>query len=261
MGNFSLDFIGLQNIKTLFAYYPALLTHDFENRMRQSIRVLHYQYLYGACEEAQTILPKYPTDNLFDTIMKLYNKRRKRHLAGFLLLHCFENALRSTLAVEIAHLYNHDADDWFLKKQGRNAKENQLLRQVATILAKRQLEISAPQNTFDVFDLFSLWDLQKITEAHWNKLAPLFTSEKSYKNQPIPRYKTQEHLIGTINKIRHARNEIFHNKPTQIKFQNDVENLLLRLGYNLQDAIDIGEIRNVIPLQYNYDSESTPSPE
>ena len=85
--------------------------------------------------------------------------------------------------------------------------------------------------------------------------------KKRYKNQPLPQYKTRKQLIGKIDKIRRARNEIFHNKPTQIKFQNDVENLLLRLGYNLQDAIDIGEIRNVIPLQYNYDSESTPSPE
>ena len=74
--------------------------------------------------------------------------------------------------------------------------------------------------------------------------------------------KTREHLIGKIDKIRRARDEIFHNKPTQIKFQSDIENLLLRLGYNLQDAIDIGEIRNVIPLQYNYNnSKSTPSPE
>ncbi|MDE6979152.1 MAG: hypothetical protein K2O85_06250 [Helicobacter sp.] len=153
--------------------------------MRQGIRVLHYQYLYGACKEAQTILPKYPTDNLFDTIMNLYNKRRKRHLSCFLLLHCFENALRSTLAVEIANLYNYDVDDWFLKKQGRNAKENRLLRQVAAILAKRQLEISTLQNTFDVFELFSLWDLQKITEDHWDTLTPLFKSKKRYKNQPL----------------------------------------------------------------------------
>lgn len=261
MGDFCLESARLRNIKALFVGYPTLLTTDFENRMRQGIRVLHYQYLYGACKEAQTILPKYPTNNLFETIMRIYNKKRKRHLASFLLLHCFENALRSTLAVEIANLYNHNADDWFLKEKGRNTKEKRLLGQVTAILAKRELEISTLHNTFDVFDLFSLWDLQKITKDHWGKLAHLFTSEKSYKNQPLPQYKTREHLIGTIDKIRRARNEIFHNKPTRIRFQNDVENLLLRLGYNLRDAIDIGEICNVISLQYNYDSESTPSPE
>lgn len=261
MGDFCLESARLRNIKALFVGYPTLLTTDFENRMRQGIRVLHYQYLYGACKEAQTILPKYPTNNLFETIMRIYNKKRKRHLASFLLLHCFENALRSTLAVEIANLYNHNADDWFLKEKGRNAKENQLLRQVAAIATKRKLTISNINSTFDIFDFFSLGDLQRIMEHHWNEIASLFTSEKSYKNQSLPQYKTRQHLIAKIDKIRRARNEIFHNKPTQIRFQNDVENLLLRLGYNLRDAIDIGEICNVISLQYNYDSESTPSPE
>ena len=49
------------------------------------------------------------------------------------------------------------------------------------------------------------------------------------------------------------RNETFHNKPIKLKFQKDLEILLLRLGYNLYGAINIGDIHNAIHLKYQYD--------
>ena len=64
---------------------------------------------------------------------------------------------------------------------------------------------------------------------------------------------TKTHLINKINQIRCARNDIFHNKPTKIKFKKDLEAILLRLGYNLKDAIDIGEIQNGVKLKYKYE--------
>lgn len=247
---FCLDSEYLCNIKMLFSAFPHLLTLDFEERIKQSIKVLHYQYLWGACKEAHAILSKTNADNLFNLIMTLYNKRRKTHQANFLLLHCFENALRSTLAVEIASLYNTDKDNWFLKSQSDNAKENKLLKQIQTIARTRNLQEF--QNTFEVFDIFSLGDLQRILSDHWGELAPLFNSQETYKNQALPVYGTRQSLITKIDKIREARNAIFHNKPTKIKFQRDLEILLLRLGYNLQDAITIGEIQSCITLRYNY---------
>ncbi|WP_297578500.1 CAAX protease [uncultured Helicobacter sp.] len=254
MGHFNLEIENLNKIKGLFTQYPHLLTSDFDKRITQSIRVLHFRYLWGVCREAQIVLPKFHTDNLFDFIMSFYNKRRKTHQAHFLLLHCFENALRSTLAVEIANLYNQDKDDWFLKPQSQNAKENKLLRQIANITDKRHLQISSFKNTFEVFDIFSLGDLQQILDNHWSELAPLFKNPKEYKNQMLPTYGTKESLLTKINKIRNARNEIFHNKPTKIKFQKDLEILLLHLGYNLKDAIAVGEIQSVIKLQYQYET-------
>lgn len=253
MKHFSLESEHLQKIKSLFVAYPSLLTPDFESRMQQSIRVLHHKYLYGACKEAQAILPKYTNDNLFELIMTIYNKKRKLHQANFLLLHCFENALRSTLAVEIANLYNQDKDNWFLKDNGKNAKEQKLLKQISNITKKRKISRDSFKNSFEVFDIFSLGDLQYILKNHWNELSFLFTTPKDYKNQPIPCYETQKHLMHKIDQIRCARNEIFHNKPTKIKFHNDLEILLLRLGYNLKDAINIGVIHDVIRLKYRYD--------
>lgn len=186
--------------------------------------------------------------------MGLYAKRRKIHQARFLLLHCFENALRSTLAVEIANLYNQDKDNWFLKTHSKNLKEYKLLRQITNITKKRKLHISDFKNSFEIFDIFSLGDLQQILANHYNELSSLFKNTKEYKNQVLPSYGTKAHLINKIDKIRCARNEIFHNKPTKIKFEKDLEILLLRLGYNLKDAITIGEIQSVIKLKYQYKS-------
>ncbi|WP_163535246.1 hypothetical protein [Helicobacter suis] len=53
-----------------------------------------------------------------------------------------------------------------------------------------------------------------------------------------------------IKRIRGARNEIFHNKPTHIKFKRDVEILLLRLGYNLKKASKIVNVRDFLNLKF-----------
>lgn len=250
MGTFSLETENLQKIKQIFREYPHLITLDFENRMRQSIRVLHYQYLYSACKETQAILPKYIHHNLFELIMNIYNKKRRSHQAKFLLLHCFENALRSTLAAEIANLYNEHEDHWFLKKAGtgQNEEENELLKKIARIKRKQKIF----KNTFEVFDIFTLGDLQDILKTHWETIAYLFVQPKYYKNQPLPAY-GKEHLMVKMSRIRNVRNETFHNKPTKLKFQKDLEILLLRLGYNLYDAINIGNISDSICLKYQYD--------
>lgn len=250
MGTFSLETENLQKIKQIFREYPHLITLDFENRMRQSIRVLHYQYLYSACKETQAILPKYIHHNLFELIMNIYNKKRRSHQAKFLLLHCFENALRSTLAAEIANLYNEHEDSWFLKKAGtgESEEENELLKKIARIKRKQKIF----KNTFEVFDIFTLGDLQDILKTHWETIAYLFVQPKYYKNQPLPAY-GKEHLMVKMSRIRNVRNETFHNKPTKLKFQKDLEILLLRLGYNLYDAINIGNISDSICLKYQYD--------
>ncbi|WP_139452272.1 hypothetical protein [Campylobacter armoricus] len=190
--SFSLQNFEYERIKILFCDFTNLLNQDFETRMKKAFGVLHFDYLWGVCKEAEKILVKYKKDgNLFDLIMKLYTKKRKIHQANFLLLHCFENALCSTLCVKIAKLYNtSNSDSWFLN---RASSSNGL-----------------------------------------NNIVKLFEKRK-------------KHL-----KDRKARNEIFHNKPTKIKFHKDLEILLLRLDYNLEDAIKIGEISAAIQLKYNY---------
>lgn len=247
---FSLENKYYDKIKGLFVAYPDLLTDDFERRIKKSIRVLHFSYLWGACKEAQIIANKNQNIILFDLVMSIYNKRRDAHQAKFLLLHCFENALRSTMAVITANTFNQTQDDWFL--QDSTDKSQQSIKQKAhNIASKRKLEIQH-FNTFKVFDLFSMGDLEHILKTHYHLFSHLFSKPQQYKEQSIPTCPTKTYLIKTITRIRDARNEIFHNKPSKIKFQKDVEILLLRLGYNLLDATKLGDIQKFINLKFKY---------
>lgn len=246
--SYSLQDYEYEKIKNLFYKHQELLVEDFESRMKKALRVLHFQYLWGSCREAEISLRKYDKNNLFDLIMLLYAKRRKIHQANFLLLHCFENALRSTLCVKIANLYNQNQDDWFLNKTPQNKRLKAMLKLVD--MRKSHLKSEA-KSSWEVFDCFYLVDLEDIIKWHWNELSYIFKDRKTYKDQPLPSY-NKDHLLTTISRIRKVRNEIFHNKPTKIKFRKDLETLLLRLDFNLEEAVKIGEISSVINLQYNY---------
>lgn len=254
-----------EKIASLFQDTPRLVAGEFEVKIKQSIRVLHHSYLWGACKEAQILLTKKNgkfEGNLFELIMQLYNKRRNRHQANFLLLQCFENALRSTMAIEIANALNTNKDDWFMQPIGANAMQNYLIKKIDTIIALRNKKLQAPLNkqnmsSFDVFDLFSLGDLELILNKYYYPyFESFFIKPKIYKNQEIPAFGTKQHTINTITRIRNARNEIFHNKPTKIKFQKDLEILLVRLGYNLQKACQIQNLHSFVNLKFNYSKQS-----
>ncbi|HIF9959302.1 TPA: hypothetical protein ACX8FT_000358 [Campylobacter coli] len=171
--SFSLQDIEYERIKTLFSNFPNLLNKDFEIRMKKALGVLHFDYLWGACKEAEKILAKYKQDNLFDLIMRIYTKKRKTHQANFLLLHCFENALRSTLCVKIANLYNvNNSDSWFLNQNPNSHGLNNILR----LFNKRKNHLKGrnAQNSWEAFDCFYLVDLEDIISSHWSEFCPHF---------------------------------------------------------------------------------------
>lgn len=251
--SFCLEESTYQRIESLFTSSSFSLPQDFKTRMIKSINVLHFWYLWGACKEAQKLLEKNQIENdLFGLIMRIYSKRRKNHQANFLLLHCYENALRSTLAVKVSKLYNTNQDDWFLQSSTQNAKLQSLIK----IVKRRCKVVDSQMNTWQVFDNFYLIDLEEILIDHWGEFSHIFKDTKSYKGQELPIWGTKDHLKTKLSQIRKARNEIFHNKPTKIKFKRDLEILLLRLGYNLEDAIDIGDIKEAITLQFSYKNKA-----
>lgn len=92
-------------------------------------------------------------------------------------------------------------------------------------------------------------DLEELSDEYWHVIEGVFASEKKYKSQTLPAY-GRAHLKTKIGQIRKARNEIYHNNPTKIKFAKDLEILLLRMGYNLQDAINSCDFRGDIKLKY-----------
>lgn len=57
--------------------------------------------------------------------------------------------------------------------------------------------------------------------------------------------------------IRKARNDIFHNNPPKTKAKSitvNIEILLLRLGFNLNDAFkNISNLNHMVNLKYKYD--------
>lgn len=250
--SFELDVSSYEKIEKLFISFK--LKCDFKFRMIKGISILHFGYLWGACKEAQKILEKnQKCEDLFELIMKIYSKRCKNHQANFLLLQCYENALRSTLVVKIANLYNKLDDDWFKSSE---EVSNPALKNLLKKVKKRCQKIDEYNSTWQIFDDFCLIDLEEILIEHWSEFAYIFKDKKIYKNQVLPSFGTKEHLKTKLSQIRKARNETYHNKPTKIKFKKDLKILLLRLGYNLENAIDIGEIKEAIVLRFNYNSAS-----
>ncbi|MBT0880821.1 MULTISPECIES: hypothetical protein [unclassified Campylobacter] len=233
-----------KKIEDLFANYQFLLVDDFKDRMIKAIKTLHFEYLLGSCKEAKKLLEKYNKEyNLFELIMVIYNKRRRNHQTKSLLLHCFENTLRSTVAINYANHYNKNEDNWFCNIIDINMAKR-INRQC------KELDLNNT-NTFEIFDCFRMMDLQEIINENWNLYSIIFAEYKEYKNQELPPY-DKNHLYTKIGQIRKVRNEIFHNKPTKIRFQKDLEILMLRMEFNLKDAINIGNIADGISLQYKY---------
>lgn len=246
-----------KSLVDLFENYPSLITSSFEEKIKRSMGVLHHEYLWGACKEALALLDKNQgviQKSLFDAIMDIYSKRRNQHQAKFFLLQCFENALRSVMAITFANAFNRDKDDWFLRS---NDERSYLIRKIDSIIRLRNKKLKESIHkenctTFDIFDLFSLGDLEEILEKYYYPhFEWIFKEEKIYKGQILPAFGTKQHAINTIKRIRSARNEIFHNKPTNIKFQKDVEILLLRLGYNLQKASKSVHLQGFLHLKFD----------
>ncbi|WP_163535348.1 Abi family protein [Helicobacter suis] len=251
-----------KNLEVLFANHPSLITPSFEKKIKRSVGVLHHGYLLGACKEAVALVDKNQgkiQNNLFDAIMDIYSKRRNQYQAKFFLLQCFENALRSTMATTFASAFNRSKDDWFLRFSN---DYRYVIGKIDSIICLRNKKLKEPiykENctTFDIFDLFSLGDLEEILEKYYYPhFEWIFKEEKIYKGQILPVFGTKQHAIDTITRIRSARNEIFHNKPTRIKFQKDVEILLLRLGYNLSKASKSINLQGFLHLKFG---EEVPS--
>ncbi|GMB90334.1 CAAX protease [Helicobacter ailurogastricus] len=233
MYNIQQDFF--ERLVYLFQGYPHLVTPLFEKKIKQSIEVLHHQYLYGACKETKILFDKNQgriDRDLFDVVMDNYHKRLERHQAYFFILQCFEHALRSTMATTLANAFNRDRDDWFLHKSPHCSY---LVDKANARSKKLNKPIKDGCTTFDIFDLFSLGDLEHLLRHYYPYFEHnIFKAQKAYKGQPLLVYETKQHALSTIKRIRDARNEVFHNKPTHIKFQKDVVVLLLRLGYDLE---------------------------
>ena len=240
-----------KDIKEIFYEYPELLDSSFEMRMKSYIPGCYHEYLLGACKEAREVMKvdKTPRD-LYIFITHLNNKREEHYLAKTFLLHCFEKAFRTFLAIEISNLYNVEKDDWFFKKQTcKNNAFNFLLKK----MREREKYLDGKEKTtLNIFDGFFLKDLQDILEKHWESLGHFFSDEKMYRGKELHNY-SKESCLAKIDEIRKVRNNIFHCRDTTQHFVKELENILLRLNFDLGDAVKMKNIADVIEFQHDYD--------
>ena len=226
-------------------------------KLEKSIFLLHNEYLLGSAKEAGIFIKKYGNSkNIFDLVINIYNKRIKAHHALFLIIHIFETALRSKMAFILSQNYSSKPDlkdDWFV-----NLSNSWLIKKVKRVIEINQLneDFLETANSFEVLDLFTLGDLENTIKNNWAIFKPIFADEKQYKNQKLPSFGTKDHLLSTFSRIRKERNNICHNRPPKVKAKSiitNIENLLLRLDFNLKDAFNgISNLEYGIKLKYEY---------
>lgn len=252
MKKFSLVEKRFYEIKELFNGFEHLMKNDFDIKIKNVIKISNNQHLWGACRQARIFLDTHEsTQDLFVLIENIHRKRRKNHKDKLLILHCFENALRSFVAIKIADLYNkNDKDEWFLEYELTNISSQ--IRQSLKMQKKKTSDFS---DTFELFDHIMLKQLNEILAINFHLFEETFLKDFSFNNKVVPAY-NKNHLMTKLDQIRQARNEIYHNHPTKIRFLADLENIALRLGYNLNENLNLQEIDTPIKLKYNYGEQN-----
>ncbi len=188
--------------------------------------------------------------------MRVYNKRTKEHQTLFLLIHLFEIAIRTKLAIILSQKYSSpNTDDWYFSQTPQSNQHAQLIKKLVEISLHKKTQIIDIKTSFDVFNLFSMGDLEWILKTFWTDLSCLF-AEKEYKDQIISGIVIKQAFLQKFSKIRYARNAIFHSNPLKSKRSDLIESIeliLIHLGYNLFDAVNnIDPEHKIIRLKYTY---------
>jgi hypothetical protein len=231
------------------------------DRLKKAISVLHNQYLADAVKEVGYILERNKQQqseikDIFGLVMHMYNKKTKEHQTLFLLIHLFEIAIRTKLAIILSQKYSSpNTDDWYHSQTPLSNQHAQLIKKLVEISNHKKIQHCNIKTSFDVFNLFSMGDLEWILKTFWTDLSDLFT-EKKYKNQTVAGIIIKHAFLQKFSKIRYARNAIFHSNPLKSKRSDLIESIeliLIHLGYNLFDAVNnIDPEHKIIRLKYTY---------
>lgn len=228
------------------------------SKFEHLITVTNQAYLKIALNEFESIKKKNPKKEIksnFNFLIKLYNKHLREHQVMFLLLNIFETAIRSKAVVELSKKYSStNNDDWLQDNTLTPPKiKNPLNEAIKKI--RQDKEDETKLNSFEIFDYIMLGQLQSIYTDFWTDLSHLFdqktinghTFNKIGKNK----FKT------LLNEIRKARNDNAHHKPfhktrkRRHEIIEDVELLLLHIGFNLENAINnIDPSHKIIKLKF-----------
>ena len=219
-------------------------THNEYKKFTQLITLANIAYLKTAIYTFSKYLQDkdFEIDSKFDFLMKIYNKLLKEHQVLFLLFNLFETSLRSKLAYTLSKKYSsQNKDDWLHKEELIPTKIEKPLEKIKRYISDDSASFEN-MNSYEIFDYMVFGDLKDLYYDFWSDVSHLFQTKnyKGHQLQEIGRIRLREML----NAIRKARNDIAHHKPLQkgrkkrYKLIEDIEHILLHLGFNLDDAIN-----------------------
>lgn len=236
-----------------------ITTFDSElPKFKHLVTVTNQAYLKIALNEFENIKNKddHNIVSNFDFLMKLYNKHLKEHQVMFLLFNIFETAIRSKATIELSKEFSSvDTDDWLNNLTQTPRKIQDPLNQ-AIIKIRQDGEDARRLDSFEIFDYVMLGQLKAIYADFWSELSHLF-EEKTKNGHHFPKIGKNK-LKSILDEIRKARNDNAHHKPfhrtrrRRHQIIEDIELILLHIGFNLNDAINnIDPQHKIIILKYS----------
>jgi len=218
---------------------------DYEyQKFTQLITLINISYLKIAVYTFEHYLKDdtFKVDSKFDFLMKIYNDLIKEHQVLFLLFNLFETSLRSKLAYTLSLKYSSpNRDDWLHREELTPRKIKVVLDKVKRYISEDGISFD-DMNSYEIFDYVMFGDLKSLYYDFWSDIGYLFNT-KNYKGHKLQEI-GKNRLRDMLDAIRKARNDIAHHKPLQkgrkkrYKLIEDIEHILLHLGFNLDEAIN-----------------------
>ncbi len=237
------------------------LTSNTENKkINKVVSVLHKDYLLSAAIEARNVIDRdNGIKNKYGLMITIYNRKLKEHQALVLLIQLFEIAMRTQAAIILSEKFsNNNQDDWY-QLPDMNAKHRKLKNKVRDRALIVGLTITPNTSTLDMFHSLMMNDIQVIYQRNWNDFLVLFNNTQ-YKNNNISPLTTHAMFNARFERIRKYRNSLYHGNPGSSGWRQiieDIEDILVQLNYNLEDAINnIDPKHNIITLKYQYSSSA-----
>ena len=250
--------------KNLYNKICRILTVDYtlspqkENqKIYKAVSVLHKEYLISSAREARSIINKDEIDNKYNLMIMIYNRKIKEHQALSLLIQLFEIAMRTQAAIILSNKFSTtDNDDWYWM-DASNSKHQKLINKISNRAITISKTITPTMTTFDMFHMLTMGDVKGLYISHWGTFKNIFANT-SYKINTITPFTTREMFESRFTRINKYRNELYHGNPGTSGWRhiiNDIENILVHLGYNIKEAINnIDPNHSIIDLKYNYNN-------
>ena len=234
-----------------------LIDEKENKKINKVVSVLHKDYLISASKEARAIINKKDIANKYNLMITIYNRKIKEHQALSLLIQLFEIAMRTQVAIILSNKFSTpNSDDWYwLTADGKHQK---LIDRVSNRARTISKIITPNMTTFDMFHMLTMNDVKVLYESHWEGDCKELFNNTSYKGNTIIPLTTKEMFLSRFKRINKYRNELYHGNPGTSSWRhiiNDIENILVHLGYNIEEAINnIDPNHSIISLRYKYNN-------